>query len=110
MQLKDRIAVITGGATGIGLATARRFLAEGAKIVISGRRQGELDRAKTERGGDVLTVRADVTSTSDLRGLMATTSERHGRIDVVVANAGIGRFGPMESVTPAVFDELIAVH
>src|SRR6202158_387494 len=98
--LKDKGAVITGGATGIGFAAARRFLAEGAKVVIAGRRQASLDRAVAELGGTVLAVDADVTSLPDLRRLMTVVQERHGRIDVLVANAGIGRFGPMESVTP----------
>src|ERR1700687_5303114 len=109
-SLKGKVAVITGGATGIGFAAARRFLAEGAKVVIAGRRQASLDRAVAEIGGNVLAVDADVTSLPDLRRLMTVVQERHGRIDVLVANAGIGRFGPMESVTPEVFDELTAVH
>ena len=110
MRLKGKVAVITGGATGIGFAAARRFLAEGAKVVIAGRRQASLDRAVAELGGNVLAVDADVTSLPDLRRLMTVVQERHGRIDVLVANAGIGRFGPMESVTPEVFDELTNVH
>jgi len=110
MRLKDKVAVITGGATGIGFAAARRFLAEGAKVVIAGRRQASLDRAVAELGGNVLAVDVDVTSLPDLKRLMTVVQERHGRIDVLVANAGIGRFGPMESVTPEVFDELTDVH
>jgi NAD(P)-dependent dehydrogenase (short-subunit alcohol dehydrogenase family) len=110
MRLKDRVTVITGGATGIGFAAARRFLAEGAKVVIAGRRQADLDRAVAELGGNVLAVKTDVTSLPDLKRLMTVVKERDGRIDVVVANAGVGRFGPLESVTPEVFDELTDVH
>ena len=110
MRLKEKVTVITGGATGIGFAAARRFLAEGASVVIAGRRQEELDRAVAELGGDVAAVRADVTSLDDLKRLMSVVVERHGKIDVLVANAGVGRFGPMESVTPEVFDELTDVH
>jgi len=72
--------------------------------------RASLDRAVAELGGNVVAVDADVTSLPDLKRLMTVVQERHGRIDVLVANAGIGRFGPMESVTPEVFDELTDVH
>jgi NAD(P)-dependent dehydrogenase (short-subunit alcohol dehydrogenase family) len=110
MKLKNTAAVITGGATGIGLATARRFLAEGARVTIAGRRQAELDRAVAELGGNAVAVRADVTVLADVTRLMKGAAERYGKIDVIVANAGVGRFGPLESVTPAIVDELMAVH
>jgi NAD(P)-dependent dehydrogenase (short-subunit alcohol dehydrogenase family) len=87
--LAGKAAVITGGSTGIGLATAHRFLKEGASVVITGRRQAELDKAVEELGGDVIAVQADVSKVDDLDRLFARVRETRGRIDVLFANASI---------------------
>ena len=87
-KLEGKVAVVTGGSSGIGLATAQRFAAEGAKVVITGRRQPELDSAVREIGGDAIGVRGDVANLADLDRLYATVKEKHGRVDVLFANAG----------------------
>jgi NAD(P)-dependent dehydrogenase (short-subunit alcohol dehydrogenase family) len=97
--LSNKIAVVTGGTSGIGLAIARRFAAEGAKVFIAGRRQEALDAALAELDGDVIGVRADAGNAADLEALYATVREEAGRIDVLVANAGGGSFAPLGEIT-----------
>lgn len=106
MKLKDRVAVITGGNSGIGLATAKEFKANGAKIVIFGRSRQTLDQAAASVGSDVLAVQGDVRNLSDLDRLFAETARKFGQIDVVVANAGIAKFAPIDVLPAALFDEL----
>ncbi len=97
--LQDRVAVVTGGTSGIGLAIARRFAAEGARVFVTGRRQEALDAALTEIDGDVVGVRADASSAADLERLYEAVREQSGRIDVLVANAGGGSFAPLGEIT-----------
>jgi NAD(P)-dependent dehydrogenase (short-subunit alcohol dehydrogenase family) len=97
--LSNKVAVVTGGTTGIGLAIAQRFSAEGAKVFITGRRQEALDEAVERIGGDVVGVRADASDLADLDALYATVKERAGRIDVLVANAGGGSFAALGEIT-----------
>ena len=87
-HLEGKIAVITGGSSGIGLSTAKRFVKEGAYVYITGRRQSELENAKAEIGKNVTTVQGDVTSLADLDRLYATVKTENGVVDIVVANAG----------------------
>ena len=110
--LKDKVAVITGGSTGIGFATARRFLEEGASVVVTGRTQETLDGALAELGapGRVLGVRGDVARLDDLDRLFAKVKERFGRVDALFANAGIARFAPVEEVDEAFFDSQFDVN
>src|SRR5438270_2543749 len=103
-KLEGKVVVITGGSSGIGLATAQRFAAEGGKIVITGRRQPELDSAVKEIGGDAIGVRGDVADLADLDRLYATVKEKHGRVDVLFANAGGGEFLPLGRITEEHFD------
>jgi NAD(P)-dependent dehydrogenase (short-subunit alcohol dehydrogenase family) len=105
-KLQDRVAVITGGNSGIGLATAREFKAHGAKIVLFGRDPRTLDRAATAIGGDTLTIQGDVRKLPDLERLFEKAEERFGKIDVLVANAGIAKFAPVDSLSEDLFDEL----
>ena len=91
--MAGKIAVITGGASGIGLATARRFVAEGASVVIGDRNQDGLDAAQSELGDAVSTVRGDVTVEADVEALVAAAVERHGQLDIAYANAGVGTAG-----------------
>jgi NAD(P)-dependent dehydrogenase (short-subunit alcohol dehydrogenase family) len=97
--LSNKIAVVTGGTSGIGLAIARRFAAEGAKVFITGRRPEALDAALAELDGDVTAARADATNAADLEALYATVREQAGRIDILVANAGGGSFAPLGEIT-----------
>ena len=110
MKLKDKVAVITGGTTGIGFATARRFLDEGARVVFTGRTQATLDAAQAELGERALGVRGDVASLADLDRLYATVKQRFGRVDTLFANAGVARFAPAEQVDEAAFDALFDVN
>jgi NAD(P)-dependent dehydrogenase (short-subunit alcohol dehydrogenase family) len=108
-KLKGKVAVITGATTGIGLATARLFVEEGAYVFISGRRQKELDQAVNAIGRDVTGVRGDVADLADLDRLCDAVRER-GRLDIVFANAGIGEFATLEHVTEEHFDKIFDVN
>jgi NAD(P)-dependent dehydrogenase (short-subunit alcohol dehydrogenase family) len=111
-RFDGKVALVTGGTSGMGLATARRFLAEGANVVITSRDKARLDAAVEDlMGGDrVLAVRADAASLDDLDALTAAVRDRHGRLDVVFANAGVGSFGPSTEVDEAGFDRVVAVN
>jgi NAD(P)-dependent dehydrogenase (short-subunit alcohol dehydrogenase family) len=104
-KLDGKIAVITGGNSGIGLATAERFVAEGAYVFITGRRQNELDAAVKQIGNNVSAVQGDVSNLSDLDGLYATIKQRKGQIDILFANAGTGQFAPLGQITEEHFDK-----
>jgi NAD(P)-dependent dehydrogenase (short-subunit alcohol dehydrogenase family) len=105
-KLEGKVAVITGGSTGIGLATAKRFVAEGAHVFITGRRQSELDAAVKEIGGHVTAVQGDVAKSADLDRLYQTVKAQKGHIDVLFANAGTGEFQPIGSVSEEHFDKI----
>ncbi len=109
-KLDGKVAVITGGNSGIGLATARRFAAEGAKVVITARRQAELDKAVAEVGRGAIGVQGDVAKLADLDRLYARVMREHGRIDVLFANAGVSKFAPLGSITEEHFDELFGIN
>ena len=109
-KLSGRIALVTGGSSGIGLATAKRFVAEGAYVFITGRRQAELDAAVTEIGSNVTAIRSDVADLADLDRLFDTIKQQKGRLDVLFANAGGGEFVPLEQVTEAHFDKYFGIN
>src|SRR5438309_12048972 len=94
-RLEGKISLITGGSTGIGFATAQRFVKEGAYVYITGRRQPELDEAVKKIGDRVTAVRADASSLTDLDRLFAQIKQEKGRLDVVFANAGGGTLAPL---------------
>ena len=98
-KLEGKIAVVTGGTSGIGLATAKRFVAEGAVVFITGRRQAELDRAAEEIGPNAVAVRADSSNLTDLDRLYSRVKMEKGRIDILFANAGIGEFATLGEIT-----------
>ena len=104
-KLQGKLAVLTGGTTGIGFATAKRFVDEGAYVFITGRRQKELDEAVKAIGSNVVGVQCDVSKLQDLDRLYETVKAK-GKIDVLVANAGIGEFAPLASLTEEHFDKL----
>jgi len=106
MKLQDKVAVITGGNSGIGLATACEFKANGAKVVIFGRSRQTLDQAAVSLGSDVLPVQGDIRNLGDLQRLFQHAGERFGKIDVLVANAGIAKFAPVGVLPEELFDEL----
>ncbi len=102
--------MVTGGNSGIGLATAKRFSDEGAKVVITGRDQKTLDAAVKTIGGDVVALRSDVSKLADLDQLYKTVGEKFGKIDVLFANAGIAKFAPVMESSEALFDETFDVN
>ena len=104
-KLEGKVAVITGGNSGIGLATAKRFVEEGAHVVITGRREKELKEAAAFIGRNVTTVTGDITRLEDLDRLYAVVKEKHGHIDALFANAGWGEVAPLGAVTEAHFDK-----
>ncbi|CAN5302644.1 SDR family oxidoreductase [soil metagenome] len=109
-RLEAKIAVITGGSSGIGLATARRFVEEGAHVVITGRRENELKEASALIGANVTTVVGDVARLDDLDLLYAIVKEKHGHIDILFANAGAGTIAPLAAATEAHFDQTFDVN
>lgn len=109
-QLEGKVAVITGGSSGIGLATARRFVEEGAHVVITGRREKELTGAAAAIGENVTTVVGDVSRLDDLDRLYAVVKEKHGHIDILFANAGAGTVAPLEAASEAHFDQTFDVN
>ena len=109
-KLSGKIALVTGGSSGIGLATAKRFVAEGAYVFITGRRQAELDAAVKEIGSNVTPIRSDIANLADLDRLFDTIKQQKGRLDVLFANAGGGEFVPLEQVTEAHFDKYFGIN
>jgi NAD(P)-dependent dehydrogenase (short-subunit alcohol dehydrogenase family) len=109
-KLAGKIAVITGGNSGIGLATAQRFVAEGAYVFITGRRQAELDAAVKLIGNHVTGVQGDVANLADLDRLYATVQQQKGHLDIVFANAGGGEFAPLGAITEEHFDKTFGIN
>ena len=110
MKLDGKIALITGGSSGIGLATAQRFVAEGAYVFITGRRQDALDEAVKTIGRNVTAVRADAGNLEDLDRLYATIQEEKGHLDIVFANAGHATLAPLGSITEESFDSIFGTN
>src|SRR5271170_2783241 len=102
---EGKVAVVTGGNSGIGLATAQRLAAEGAYVFITGRRQAELDSAVKLIGKNVTGVQGDVSNLADLDRLYATVKQQKGHLDIVFANAGGGEFAPLGAITEEQFDK-----
>jgi NAD(P)-dependent dehydrogenase (short-subunit alcohol dehydrogenase family) len=110
LRLDGKVAVITGGTSGIGLAIAQRFVDEGARVFIVARRQEGLDEAVATIGKNVTPVQADVTKTSDLDRVYQTVKQICGHLDVVVANAGRGAFSPITEITEGLVDEVFDLN
>ncbi len=106
MKLQNKIAVITGGNSGIGLATAQEFKAEGARVIIIGRNADAVAKAAREIGGDTLGVTADVSRVADIDRAFQTIREKAGRVDVLFVNAGVGKFAPLAESNESLFDEM----
>jgi NAD(P)-dependent dehydrogenase (short-subunit alcohol dehydrogenase family) len=107
---EGKIAVVTGGNSGIGLATAKRLADEGAYVFITGRRQAELDAAVKQIGKNVTAVRGDVANLADLDRLYDTVKQQKGRIDILFANAGGGEFAPLGAITEAHYDKTFNIN
>ncbi len=109
-KLEGKIALITGGNSGIGLATAKEFVAEGAYVFITGRRQPELDAAVKQIGKNIAAVQGDVSKLSDLDRVVTTIKEKKGHLDIIFANAGGGSVAPLAAVTEAQFDKEFGIN
>jgi NAD(P)-dependent dehydrogenase (short-subunit alcohol dehydrogenase family) len=105
-----KVALVTGGSSGLGLATAKRLAREGATVYITGRRQPELDAAAREIGHDARAVRGDISVATDLDRIFATITETSGRLDILFANAGSGEFAALGSITEAHFDKYFGIN
>jgi NAD(P)-dependent dehydrogenase (short-subunit alcohol dehydrogenase family) len=103
-RLEGKVAVVTGGNSGIGLASAKRFLDEGARVAIAGRSQKTLDEAQKYLGNGTLAVQTDVAKLADLDKLYAAVSKKLGKIDVLFVNAGVANFAPLADTTEQVYD------
>jgi NAD(P)-dependent dehydrogenase (short-subunit alcohol dehydrogenase family) len=109
-RLEGKIAVITGANSGIGLAAAKRFVAEGAFVYITGRRQDQLDKAVEEIGGRVTAVQGDISNLGDLDRLFSAVQSAHGRLDITFANAGVGTLEPLGAITEAGYDRVFDIN
>jgi NAD(P)-dependent dehydrogenase (short-subunit alcohol dehydrogenase family) len=109
-KLEGKIAVITGGNSGIGLATAKRFVSDGAYVFITGRRQNELDAAVSEIGKNVTGIQGDVSNLADLDRLYTKVKDQKGHIDILFANAGIGEFVPLGEISEEHFDKIFGIN
>lgn len=109
-KLENRVALITGGTTGIGLATAKRFVAEGARVVVTGRNPETLETARRELGAGVEVIQSDAGDERQIAKLFADLARTHHHLDVLFLNAGIARFAPLSEAAPADFDAMWAVN
>lgn len=109
-KLAGKVAVVTGGSSGIGLAAAQAFASEGAKVFITGRRQAELDEAVKQIGKNAVGVQGDVSNLEDLDRLYTEIKAQGGNIDILFANAGGGEFAPLGSITEAHFDKTFSIN
>ena len=109
-KLEGKVALITGGTTGIGLAAARLFQAEGARVFVTGRSENTLANAKKELPTGVTTIRSDTSRLEDIDALAATLKAQAGHVDVLFVNTGIAKFLPFETITPEIFDEMFAIN
>ena len=109
-KLEGKVALVTGANSGIGLATAKRFVAEGAYVFITGRRQDELDAAVKEIGKNVTGVQGDVAKLADLDRLFAQIKREKGKLDIVFANAGVAELAPLGEITEENFDRIFDIN
>ncbi|GAA2190717.1 glucose 1-dehydrogenase [Streptomyces bangladeshensis] len=109
-QLDGKTALVTGASTGIGLAIARRFAAEGATVYLTGRRKAELNTAVAQVGSHGIGIQGDVSRLDDLDRLFAEITKRSGRLDIVVANAGVGDYRPLGQITEEEYEQTTSIN
>jgi NAD(P)-dependent dehydrogenase (short-subunit alcohol dehydrogenase family) len=109
-KLQGKVALVTGGSGGIGLATARQFVADGAFVFITGRRRAELDAAVKEIGRNIEAIQGDVAKLGDLDRVFSVIKERKGHLDVIFANAGVASAAPLGSITEELFDREFGIN
>jgi len=109
-RFEGKVAMVTGGNSGIGLAAAKAFAREGAQVAVTGRDEGTLKNAEKEIGSGALAIRADAARIADLDAAMAKVRDQFKKIDALFVNAGIGKFVPIAEVTEAMFDEIVTIN
>ena len=109
-KLEEKIALITGGNSGIGLATAKQFVNEGAYVFITGRREAELARVVKQIGKNVTAVQGDVSNLSDLDRLFVQIKRNKGKLDILFANAGVAKYAPLGSITEELYDSIFDIN
>src|SRR5215831_16294681 len=109
-KLEGKVALITGGSSGIGMATAREFASEGAQVYITGRRKPELDAAAAALGSGVTAIQGDVSKPKDLDRIYGQIGQEKGHVDIVFANAGVADFAPIGSITEEHFDKIFGIN
>jgi NAD(P)-dependent dehydrogenase (short-subunit alcohol dehydrogenase family) len=109
-RFKGKTALITGGTTGIGLATAKLFISEGARVFVTGRASATIKAAQGELGDNAIVIKSDATSLPDMDALAEKVKETFGKLDVLFVNAGYGEFVPFEAVTEKVYDEMLNLN
>jgi NAD(P)-dependent dehydrogenase (short-subunit alcohol dehydrogenase family) len=109
-KLKDKVAIITGGSSGIGLAIARRFAEEGAKVAITGRNQATIDKALKEIGPNGLGIQGDVSKLDDLTHVYQSVEKKFGKVDTLIVNAGVYILGPLSAFTEEQFDKVSDIN
>src|SRR6202166_4037664 len=109
-RLEGKVAVVTGGKSGIGLATAKRLQQEGARVAISGRSKKTLDEAVKTIGNGVVAIQSDVAKLTDIDKLFAQVSQKLGKIDVLFVNAGVAKFEPLADTPESMFDEQFDIN
>ncbi|RQT13101.1 glucose 1-dehydrogenase [Burkholderia contaminans] len=110
MRLKDKSALITGGTSGIGLATAKRFIAEGARVAVTGRDEAVFERVRAELGEHALVLKGDVRSIKDMRAIAAEVGQKFGGLDIVFANAGWAFPSAVDDIDDALYDEIMDIN
>jgi NAD(P)-dependent dehydrogenase (short-subunit alcohol dehydrogenase family) len=109
-KLEGKVALVTGGTSGIGLATAKQFVKEGAHVFVTGRRKPELDAAVTEIGRNATAVQGDVSNLADLDRLFAQIKREKGKLDVLFANAGVAKYAPLGKITEELYDSIFDIN
>src|SRR5260370_19078939 len=109
-KLEGKIALSSGGSSGIGLATAKEFVSEGAYVFMTGRRESELNAAVKEIGSNVTAVQGDVSKLDDLDRLFAQIKQEKGKLDIVFANAGIAKYAPLGQTSEELFDSIFDIN
>ena len=109
-RLNNKTAVITGGTTGMGFATAQQFIQEGARVIITGQNQARLTETVEKLGENAIAVQADVRSLADLNALATRVSQEFGSLDILFANAGIGQFSPLEQIDEQFYDNQFDIN
>ena len=109
-KLTNKVAVVTGGNSGIGFATAQEFIAQGAKVIITGRKQAAIDEAVKQLGNNAVGLVSDTADLAQIDALVAQTKAQFGGVDVLFINAGVASFAPIEYASEAHFDEIMSIN